>query len=552
MVTKEEMKSQLSGVGISSTDEILEMCCEFCLRNNIDEVAFVDAWVAFAFSELSSNLSITHEGLQIMERKEFGSKSFSTPKQISRNAAKNSFHQETTPKRKNLLQFHASSPSEGMTFSPSSYSPSVNKEKRESNIPSGQVLLSCGKSSNEWKSNSYCPDVNLFYKIDKNVWKYMYDVLYDIWNLNEDFCEEIANTIVSTNELADPTQFEVSSDDNSLFVGRVSTEEARINSQKVEVQGIGPSCKGKIEVDMSQIPDFSLFPGQVLAFKGFREGKKIIATQLFLSASGPSPEPPKVTNILQIVFAAGPFAGSDLQSCEVFNSIIKYLQEHKPNFFFLIGPILDMTNQQLNISDFAETFENYHQRVLNQISNSLAGLPTKFFFISSPKDIVNLPVYPTPPIFNSTTGPQNAISFLPDPSFINIDGLLIGLTSVDSLLHLSKKEVSNCKGNRLARLAGHLLKQQTFYPLYPSDLDISVDLNLWYKCARIPTIPHILILPSDLHFFVKNVENCLVINPERIVKGCTRGSFAHVEVNPLSDGSSWNVDSHISVKIIKV
>lgn len=550
MVTKVEMQSQLSDVGISSNDDILEMCCEFCLKNNIDEVAFVDAWVSFAFSELGSNLTITQEGLQIMERKEFGSKSFSTPKQISRNATRKSFHQETTPKRKNLLQYHVSSPTEGMTFSPTSYSPSVNKEKRESNIPSGQVLLSCGKSSIDWKSNSYCPEVSLSYKIDKNVWKYMYDVLYDIWNLNEDFSEEIANQIISTNELTESIQFDVSSD-NSLFVGRVCSEEARINSQKVEVQGVGSSYKEKIEVDMSQLPDFSLFPGQVLAFKGFREGKKVIATQLFLSASGASPEPPLIKNTLQFVFAAGPFAGPDLQSCEVFNSVIKYLQEHKPNFFFLIGPILDMTNPQLNISDFAETFENYHQRVLTQISNSLVGLPTKFFFISSPKDIVNLPVYPTPPLSKSTVA-QSAINFLPDPSFLDVDGLMIGLTSVDSLLHLSKKEVSNCKGNRLARLAGHLLKQKTFYPLYPSDLDISIDLNLWYKYARIPTIPHMLILPSDLHFFVKNVDNCLVINPERIVKGYTRGSFTHVEVNPQSDGSSWSVDSHINVKIIKV
>ena len=45
---------------------------------------------------------------------------------------------------------------------------------------------------------------------------------------------------------------------------------------------------------------------------------------------------------------------------------------------------------------------------------------------------------------------------------------LIGATSTDVLFGLSADECSmNCE-NRLTRLAGHILEQQSFYPMFPS------------------------------------------------------------------------------------
>ena len=46
--------------------------------------------------------------------------------------------------------------------------------------------------------------------------------------------------------------------------------------------------------------------------------------------------------------------------------------------------------------------------------------------------------------------------------------IVFGSTSNDILFALSSDEVSQAPGNRLTRLASHLLLQQSFYPVFPA------------------------------------------------------------------------------------
>jgi DNA polymerase alpha subunit B len=49
-----------------------------------------------------------------------------------------------------------------------------------------------------------------------------------------------------------------------------------------------------------------------------------------------------------------------------------------------------------------------------------------------------------------------------------VNEVLFGITSNDVLFSLSSEEVScNIEGNRLTRLAAHLLQQQSFSPQFP-------------------------------------------------------------------------------------
>lgn len=61
----------------------------------------------------------------------------------------------------------------------------------------------------------------------------------------------------------------------------------------------------------------------------------------------------------------------------------------------------------------------------------------------------------------------------------------------------------NVPGDRMSRLASHLLKQKCFYPLYPADDDICIDIELLYQYGIMNVKPHILILPSNFMFFAK-------------------------------------------------
>jgi DNA polymerase alpha subunit B len=47
------------------------------------------------------------------------------------------------------------------------------------------------------------------------------------------------------------------------------------------------------------------------------------------------------------------------------------------------------------------------------------------------------------------------------------------------LFHLGKEEISfpPHSGDRLRRLANHLIQQQSFYPLYPPNEELNLDLE---------------------------------------------------------------------------
>lgn len=113
-----------------------------------------------------------------------------------------------------------------------------------------------------------------------------------------------------------------------------------------------------------------------------------------------------------------------------------------------------------------------------------------------------------------------------------------GCCTVDILKQLSGQEISRKPpggkpGDRIGRLASHILKQQrwfhlalsrcttgdrscavvkfwcsarssySYYPLYPPAPGVPLDLSLAKEALEIPSAPDVLLLPSDLAPFVK-------------------------------------------------
>lgn len=57
--------------------------------------------------------------------------------------------------------------------------------------------------------------------------------------------------------------------------------------------------------------------------------------------------------------------------------------------------------------------------------------------------------------------------------------------------------------DRLGRLTRHILRQQSLYPLYPAPEGMCIDQEQAETHARLPCNPHVLVLPSDLRYFVR-------------------------------------------------
>ena len=97
----------------------------------------------------------------------------------------------------------------------------------------------------------------------------------------------------------------------------------------------------------------------------------------------------------------------------------------------------------------------------------------------------------------------------------------------------------------MGRLAGHLLHQQNFYPLHPPSEDVNIDYPHFIKHAFFASKPDILVLPSDLRYFVKNVQDTVVINPGKLAKGS--GTYFRLSVK-----GSPQITNSTFVNIVKI
>jgi DNA polymerase alpha subunit B len=142
------------------------------------------------------------------------------------------------------------------------------------------------------------------------------------------------------------------------------------------------------------------------------------------------------------------------------------------------------------------------------------------------------------PLINNTDGERLAadLTFLSNPAHITLnDDVTIALCSTDALFHMGAEEIARnpLMPDRIGRMASHLLQQRHMYPLFPpaneDDRYEHVD-QTQLDALTIEELPHILILPSQWHPFIKLIDGVLVINPGHVAKRRANGTFLHLHI----------------------
>ncbi|XP_027529385.1 DNA polymerase alpha subunit B-like, partial [Neopelma chrysocephalum] len=127
--------------------------------------------------------------------------------------------------------------------------------------------------------------------------------------------------------------------------------------------------------------------------------------------------------------------------------------------------------------------------------------------VPSVRDVSLCPVYPQPPIPIPDLPKEDRarVLLLPEPCTLDIDGVVLGLSSTDVLFHMGAEEISSSSGisDRFTRILWHILTQRSFYPLYPPSEELNVHHEVAALGARLPLTPDVLITPSQLRFFIK-------------------------------------------------
>lgn len=469
----------------------------------------------------------------------------STPKAKKKDGRKDECTPDTRPG-------HGRSPR--AIFSPASFSPTVAtpSSKYRARTNKGDAVCVYGeKCETDWRPQNtrFQPLVQLPSSHMQANTCYMFNQMRDMAQVLGETVYHLGQVIVNKFLLQEPQAINHPHQNQFVGVGRVCCDSnGRLNAKSLILE----SFSGKtVPMDVSQVENFSLFPGQVIAVEGENPlGSKLSAKQIYTDASLPLPQKPSLSaeenGPIQVVVAAGPFTQSDTLTYQPLEDLVEYIREHSPHLVILIGPFIDATHPHVVEGVLAETFQAFFEKIVDGIMEPLKMLNTQVLMIPSWRDAHHHAVYPVPPFVLRKQYAKLILA--PDPCVVDIHGLVIGATSTDILLHLGKEEISQVRlgSDRLGRIAGHILSQQSFYPLYPPAEEMNLDLELWTKYAALEVTPHILILPSDLRCFVKNLNGCVIVNPERLAKGLVGGNFARLEVSCMKG------DVNANAQIVKI
>lgn len=469
------------------------------------------------------------------------------------------------------------SPKIDRSGSPAAYTPKTQSPGfQRGTIVSGKILNKFGKDVESWKNKNirnvdviksdvpHVPDDilymysrhTMYVEIIQNHITNLGDKIISAWPTNDD----TNNDVIITPNVNEKSQGLIRT------FGRISCDDiGKLNESSIVLENIAYKKNddeyindnnddvynsGIIHLDLKQLPNYSIFPGQVVAVEGRNPTSDLFIVTKMLSACKPPASPlPKLKEQLQIIVASGPFTYPDVFDIEPLLKLMEYVVENEPNVLILCGPFVDDKHPVVKASAFDMSYEEVFQKMIEQVMNYVKGKSTKVVIVSSMYDVHHHNIYPTPEFYipEHFSIYENLV-LMPDPCMMDIEGLIIGTTTVDIIKHLGAEEISyKMQGtDRLGRLADHILSQSSFYPLQPPSSEINYDVELWNKYAMIHKQPHILVLPSTMRHFCRWSSGTFIINPERLAKG----TYSRLNIRPPVD-DKWLPDC-IDCEILKI
>ncbi|KAI8788317.1 DNA polymerase alpha subunit B [Biomphalaria glabrata] len=588
-VTCEEISDAFDIFGEDVDNDQLSKLRELCLSYDIDANGLVNNWMAFSSTR---KVDLTIENILIFDR-EWLQKKLSglhnknqkpknnvslnngTVDSISDDQIEIIGTYATPEQKKHLLQVKRQLTPEdvtnsnkrfvGLNRSPTvtaAYSPKVMtpagstpSSKFSSRSNSGDVVQTFGSMNDfSWQGEVQMVKITPFSSevtLDSNT-KYMFQKMHEKASVLNDIIQDMSTLLQNAHGIEELSHVALPSQESVTVAGRICCDSiGRLNNQSVLLEGSHETSSGKcISLDLSEVTNYSLFPGQILTCEGVNNtGKKLVVQKIYPTVPLPFSEftNKHCSGKLRIYIAVGPYTPSDVLDYSPLSELMKKIVQDKPDLCILMGPFVDIKHVLINSGELLDTFQELFIKQMEEIGRATQGLGTKIVIVPSCRDAHHFfSVYPQPgfsiPEYNANGSKRSHaeleltkhLNFVSDPCTLSVNNIVIGLTSTDILMHLTKSEISlgqMGKMDRIGRLTQHVLHQHSYYPLYPPLEDVNLDYELYDAHGKLPITPHLLILPSDLKAFIKNIDGCCCINPGRLTTGTVGGTFAQICIN---------------------
>uniref|UniRef100_A0A3Q3VXS9 DNA polymerase alpha subunit B n=1 Tax=Mola mola TaxID=94237 RepID=A0A3Q3VXS9_MOLML len=554
-VTGESLNLELEMFGISCQDDsVLDKMVEQCICNRLQADEMVQEWVAY--STTKNGLKLTVDNLEQFEHEVLNKKnkskqsfrkeethnrtrdihslqdlikaeeeeenlldSYSTP---AKGSQKRSL---TTPEHPHSKRSAALLASPGLLLSPASFSSSVTPSLKYSQRGGkGEVVASFGTVQGTRWAGRKAPGAGVQLELLEGPedtlqcsYKYMFQRLRDIRDVLVENIEELGESLRHHFKIEEFSPVSLPAQDSITVLGQICCDgNGKLNAQSVLLEA-GPEQGGQqVPVDLSELREYSLFPGQI----------KTILT--FWSLKMEMDEEP-----LNVLVACGPYTPSDSLTFDPLLDLMNVIVRDGPDVCLLLGPFVDSKHEQIEKAKVTETFEAIFSRCIESIVDGTKSTGCHLVFVPSQRDIHHQSIYPQPPFTlpNLSKDQAQRVTLVPDPCTLLIDGVTFGLTSTDILFHMGAEEISIGTGSdRFSRILKHMLTQRSFYPLYPPVEEVNMDYEKFQSFGQMPVAPDVLVLPSELRYFIKDVVGCVCVNPGRLTKGQVGGTYGRLLV----------------------
>ncbi|OQO14511.1 hypothetical protein B0A48_01389 [Cryoendolithus antarcticus] len=386
-----------------------------------------------------------------------------------------------------------------------------------------------------------------------------------------------------------------------VAVGRIACDQptGKLNAASITLEtsrrmGAGLRAQLKFQSGVN----YDVFPGKIVALRGTNvNGEAFLVSEvLSLPLLPPAASTPSELSIhqdrstsatgnaapLQYLIASGPYTPDTDLSFAALHTLLDLARTQQPDILLLTGPFLDLEHPLLASGDLephlpTSAHIDPDRATLNDVFRALISVPLQqlcqavptitIILVPSVRDAISTAVsWPQDRFAKGPLGLPKQVQVVTNPITLSVNETVLGISSQDIFSELRRENVKSTAGglgsgeDMLARLAGQVIEQRHFFPVFPPQarealpalssgveglggdggvLPIGAGLDIGFlKLGEWLSVrPDVLVLPSALPAFAKVVDSVLVINPGTLSKRRGAGTYASLSLHPRSAAS---------------
>lgn len=369
--------------------------------------------------------------------------------------------------------------------------------------------------------------------------------------------------IISKHYKLDPSAFgsaAAQSTTEIIAVGRIASDspEGRLNAASLVLETSRRTGGGlRIPLDLTKIPKYQVFPGQIVALRGTNASghnftvNEILQVPLMANAAstpsaleahrqkllgGPDAMDTDSDPLpLNILYASGPYTADDNLDFEPLHQLCAVAADTYADALVLTGPFIDIDHPLIASGDFdlpdeavvdpdtanmATVFKYMISPALNRLVASNPGVT--LLLVPSTRDVIDKHVsWPQDPFPRKELGLPKTVKIVGNPMTLSINEMVLGVSSQDVLWELKGEECISRpppSTDLLARLSRYLIEQRHYFPVFPPTdrskyprtgtedgrpVGAMLDVSYLKLGEMVNVRPDVLVVPSALPPFAK-------------------------------------------------